>query len=188
VLAPLAAAALIAATSSAALVLWPAPKDPMALTRAAGLKPEVNEHLTFHVHSHLDIFIAGKRVRVPSGIGIDIADPAVKRFPMPDGSTAYGGIARCPRVCISPLHTHDDTGVLHTETSKPVPNRLGQFFTEWNVRLTRTCVATHCKSVAFYVNGHRFRGDPRTILLADLTEIAIVIGPPPKKIPSAFPR
>jgi hypothetical protein len=160
----------------------------MVLARAAGLVPEVNEHLTFHVHSHLDVFLSGKHVRVPAGVGIDIADPAVKRFPMPDGSTAYGGIVRCPRVCISPLHTHDDTGVLHTETTKPVPNRLGQFFTEWNVRLTRTCVAGYCKRVTFYVNGHRYRGDPRAILLADLTEIAIVIGVPPKKIPSAFPR
>ena len=160
----------------------------MALARAAGLVPEVNEHLTFHVHSHLDIFLSGKRVRVPAGIGINIADPAVKHAPMPDGSTAYGGIVRCKRVCISPLHTHDDTGVLHTETSKPVPNRLGQFFVEWNVHLTRTCVATYCKGVAFYVNGHPYRGDPRTILLADRTEIAIVIGHPPKTIPSAFPR
>jgi hypothetical protein len=183
----LAAAALVAASTSA-LVSWPAPKNPMALTRAAGLVPEVNEHLTYHVHSHLDIFVSGKHVRVPAGIGIDIADRAVKRFPMPDGSTAYGGIVRCPRVCISPLHTHDDTGVLHTETTKAVPNRLGEFFTEWNVRLTRTCVATYCKGVLFYVNGRRYRGDPRKILLADLTEIAVVIGPPPKKIPAAFPR
>jgi hypothetical protein len=183
----LAAAALVAA-STPALVPWPAPKNPMALARAAGLVPEVNEHLTFHVHSHLDVFLSGKHVRVPAGIGINIADPAVKSGPMPDGSTAYGGIVRCKRVCISPLHTHDDTGVLHTETSKPVPNRLGQFFVEWNVRLTRTCVATYCKGVSFYVNGHRYRGDPRTILLADRTEIAIVIGRPPKKIPSAFPR
>ena len=160
----------------------------MALARAAGLVPEVNEHLTYHVHSHLDVFLSGKRVRVPAGIGIEITDPGVKRFPMPDGTTAYGGIRRCKRVCISPLHTHDDTGVLHTETSKPVPNRLGQFFIEWNVPLTRTCVGTYCKNVAFYVNGHRYRGDPRTILLADLTEIAIVIGRPPKTIPSAFPR
>jgi hypothetical protein len=183
----LAAAALVAA-STPALVPWPAPKNPMALARAAGLVPEVNEHLTFHVHSHLDVFLSGKHVRVPAGIGINIADAAVKSGPMPDGSTAYGGIVRCKRVCISPLHTHDDTGVLHTETSKPVPNRLGQFFVEWNVRLTRTCVATYCKGVSFYVNGHRYSGDPRTILLADRTEIAIVIGRPPKKIPSAFPR
>jgi hypothetical protein len=187
VLRVLAAAALIAAPTSAA-VSWSAPKNPMALTRAAGLVPEVNEHLTYHVHSHLDVFVSGKHVRVPAGIGINITDPGVKSGPMPDGSTAYGGIVRCKRVCISPLHTHDDTGVLHTETTKPVPNRLGQFFTEWNVRLTRTCVAGYCKRVAFYVNGHRYRSDPRAILLADLTEIAIVIGAPPKKIPAAFPR
>ncbi len=183
----LAVAALVAAPTSA-FVPWPAPKNPMALARAAGLVPEVNEHLTFHVHSHLDVFLSGKRVRVPAGIGINIADPAVKSGQLPDGSTAYGGIVRCKRVCISPLHTHDDSGVLHTETSKPIPNRLGEFFIEWNVRLTRTCVATHCKDVAFYVNGHRYRGDPRTILLADRTEIAVVIGRPPKTIPSAFPR
>jgi hypothetical protein len=184
VLRVLAAAALVAAP----LVPWPAPQNPMALTRAAGLVPEVNEHLNFHVHSHLDVFLSGKHVRVPAGIGIDIKDPAVKHGPMPDGSTAYGGIVKCKHVCISPLHTHDDTGVLHTETTKPVPNRLGQFFTEWNVRLSRTCVGSYCKRVSFYVNGRRYRGDPRAILLADLTEIAIVIGSPPKTIPSAFPR
>ena len=76
----LAAAALLAAPTSAA-VSWPAPKNPMALARAAGLVPEVNEHLTYHVHSHLDVFVSGKRVRVPAGIGINIADPAVKSVP-----------------------------------------------------------------------------------------------------------
>jgi hypothetical protein len=187
VLRVLAAAALIAAPTSGA-VSWPAPNDPMTLARAAGLVPEVNEHLAYHVHSHLDVFVSGKRVRVPAGIGINITDPAVKSGQLPDGSTAYGGIVRCKRVCISPLHTHDDSGILHTETTKPVPNRLGEFFTEWNVRLTRSCVARYCKRVAFYVNGHRYRGDPRRNLLADLTEIAIVIGAPPKKIPFAFPR
>lgn len=35
--------------------------------------------------------------------------------------------------CISPLHTHDTTGSLHTESATAVPNRLGQFFTEWGV-------------------------------------------------------
>jgi hypothetical protein len=181
----LAAALLTAATGSA--VTWPAPQNPMALARAAGLVPEVNEHLTYHVHSHLDVFVGGKKVVVPAGIGIDISDPAVKRFPMPDGSTAYGGIVKCPRVCISPLHTHDNTGILHTETSKPTPNRLGEFFVEWHVRLTRTCVGSYCKRVQFYINGRRYSGDPRTILLANHTEIAVVIGSPPAKIPSKFP-
>jgi len=161
----------------------------MALTRKAGLVPEVNEHLEYHVHSHLDIFINGKKVRIPAGIGIDTKDPAVKSGPVPDGSTAYGGIVKCPSVCISPLHTHGDYGLLHTETTKPNPNTLGQFFVEWNVRLDTRCVGGYCKpdSIVVYVNGKAYTGDPRRILLADRTEIAIVIGTPPKKIPKDFP-
>lgn len=168
---------------------WPAPKDPMRRTRLAGLVPEVNEHLAYHVHSHLDIFLNGKRVTIPAGIGIDTHDMAVHQGRLPDGSIAYGGIVKCPKVCISPLHTHADLGVLHTETDKPVPNRLGQFFVEWGVRLDRGCVGGYCKpdSIRIYVNGKPYLGDPRQILLADRSEIAIVIGSLPRKIPSAFP-
>lgn len=170
-------------------VPWPAPNDPMRLTRLAGLAPEVNEHLAYHVHSHLDVFVNGVPVKIPAGIGIDTRDRAVHSSKIPDGSTAYGGIRRCPRVCISPLHTHADLGVLHTETDKPVPNRLGEFFVEWGVRLDRSCVGGYCRpdSIRVYVNGKRYLGDPRRILLADGSEIAIVIGSLPKKIPSAFP-
>ena len=162
----------------------------MARTRAAGLVPEVNEHLQYHVHSHLDIFVNGKAVTIPAGIGIDTKSKAVQHGPMPDGSTAYGGISKCPKVCISPLHTHADLGVLHTETSKPTPNRLGQFFVEWGVRLDKKCVGGYCKpaSIAFYINGKPYIGDPREILLANRTEIAIVIGTPPAKIPATFPK
>jgi hypothetical protein len=190
----LAAAALLAiapaSTPKSGAAPWPAPNDPMALTRKAGLVPEVNEHLAYHVHSHLDVFVNGKHITIPAGIGIDIHDPSVHSGQLPDGSIGYGGIVRCPRVCISPLHTHAHFGVLHTETDKPTPNRLGEFFVEWNVRLTRSCVGGYCKpdSIQFWVNGKRFLGDPRTILLADHTEIAIVIGTPPKKIPKVFPN
>jgi hypothetical protein len=168
---------------------WPAPSDPMNRTRMAGLTPELFEHLTFHVHSHLDIFVNGKPMKIPAGIGINIHDPGVKSGPAGDGSTAYGGIQRCKQPCISPLHTHADFGLLHTETATPSPNRLGQFFTEWGVRLDQKCVGGFCKpvSIAVYLNGHVYSGNPRDILLADKTEVAIVIGTPPRKIPSAFP-
>jgi hypothetical protein len=171
----------------AVLTPWPAPPNPMALAQKAGLVPEVNEHLDYHVHSHLDVFVNGKKVRVPAGIGIDIHGSDVHPFPMGDGSVAYGGITRCKRPCISPLHTHDDTGILHTETSTPTPNTLGQFFVEWGVRLGRTCVGGYCRRVRFWVNGKPYTKDPRSILLADRTEIAIVVGTPPRKIPSRFP-
>ena len=93
---------------------WPAPADPLRLTRAAGLAPERKETLTFHVHAHLDVYVNGKHVIVPAGIGINIKDPGVHSGPNPDGSTGYGGIRLCATPCISPLHTHDDSGILHT--------------------------------------------------------------------------
>ena len=170
------------------LAPWPAPASPLQLTRAAGLTPERKETLIHHVHSHLDIFINARAVRVPAGIGINVRDPGVHLFKAPDGTNAYGGIRLCRSVCISPLHTHDDTGIIHTESASSVPNRLGQFFTEWGVALTRTCVARYCHLTRphVYVDGKPFAvaNDPRGILLTDRKEIAIVIGRPPKKIPA----
>jgi hypothetical protein len=169
-----------------AKLLWQAPGDPLARTVKAGLHPERKEHLTYHVHAHLDLFVDGKPIEVPPGIGINIDDPDVRRFDEPDGSASYGGInPACRKACISPLHTHDASGVLHTESKTREPNTLGQFFTEWGVRLSTSCVGEYCapKQVAFYVNGRPFGGDPRAIKLSDREEIAIVIGTPPSKIP-----
>ena len=170
---------------------WNAPPNPMALTRKAGLTPETREFVFLHVHSHLDVFVKGRKIRVPAGIGIDTHAPAVKKFQAPDGTIGYGGISPpCAKACISPLHTHFDDGILHTEAKRDQFNKLGQFFTEWNVRLSRTCVGGFCKPanrIAVYVDGRRYTGDPRSIALEDKREIAIVIGRPPDHIPSAFP-
>jgi hypothetical protein len=166
---------------------WPAPSDPLGLTRKAGLEPETHEFFAFHVHAHLDVIVDRRPVEVPPGIGIDVDDPGVQNGRSPDGTPTYGGIEECEHPCISPLHTHDDTGILHTESAVSHPNRLGQFFTEWNVRLNGRCVGGYCKHVAVYVDGARYRSDPRAITLTDLKEIAIVVGMPPASIPSRFP-
>jgi hypothetical protein len=158
----------------------------MELTVAAGLVPETVEHLTYHVHAHLDVFVDGVPLVVPAGIGINIEDPGVTEFPGPGGSS-YGGIQGCGQPCISPLHTHDPNGIIHTESATPTPNRLGQFFVEWGVPLTATCIAEHCspdEEIAIYLNGDPYTGDPAAIDLTDQIEIAIVIGTPPASIPS----
>jgi hypothetical protein len=170
-------------------VVWPAPGDPMARARAAGLVPETAERLLYHVHSHLDVFVDGARVVVPAGLGIDITNPGVHQSTV-DGQTEYGGISvPCDQPCISPLHTHDVAGVIHTESPTRKNNTLGQLFIEWDVRLDTNCVATYCKpakAVAVYVNGSQFAGDPRTIPLSDRKEIAVVIGTPPASIPAEW--
>ena len=179
-----------APTPKTGAVPWRAPADALRRTRLAGLTPERHEFFQYHVHAHLDIVLNGRAVRVPSAIGINIHDPGVKSGQLPDGTMAYGSIDLCDQPCISPLHTHDDTGVLHTESKHNIPNRLGQFFTEWAVTLSKRCVGGYCApqaAIAFFVDGKPYHGDPRAIALTNLREIAIVIGTPPKQIPSRFP-
>jgi hypothetical protein len=78
-----------------------------------------------HIHQHLDVFDNGRRVTVPAGIGI--------------GDTF-----------ISPLHTHDTSGVMHVESPTIRPFTLAEFFGVWGVPLAHAKV---------YVDGKRF--DPR---------------------------
>jgi hypothetical protein len=171
---------------------WAAPENPMALTCKAGLVPENAEFLQYHVHAHLDVFVNGRPVIVPAGIGIDLDNSAVRADTSPNGVVIGAGLAQeCDEPCISPLHTHDLSGLLHTETKTPSPNQLGQFFTEWAVRLTSDCVGGYCKPavpIKIYVDGKVETSDPTQIELSNLREIAIVIGTPPATIPMEFPR
>jgi hypothetical protein len=112
----------------------------------------------------------------------------VKRFHVP-GGTGYGGIALCDKPCISPLHTHDLTGILHTEAAESETNSLGQFFIEWGVALDENCVGGYCEPeapISVFVDGERYEGDPADIALEDHREIAIVIGTSPSAIPSTY--
>ena len=150
------------------------------------MPPERKEFLIHHAHAHLDVFVDGKPIVVPAGIGINIDDPEVQRFEDPDGAVAYGGITRCRKPCISPLHTHDATGIIHTESKSPEPNTLGQFFTRVGSASRRVLPRGTLQSRA----GSRststaspIRQDPRAIELTDRKEIAIVIGTPPSQIP-----
>ena len=164
-------------------LIWPAPSDPLERTVAAGLEPAPQEFHVNHVHAHLDVFIDGKAIVVPAGIGINTEDPEVIYF---EDVGSYGGIDVCDQPCISPLHTHDASGIIHTESENPEPHTLGQFFTEWGVELSETCVGEHCAPtpIAVYIGGELYEGDPGAIELTDLKVIVIVVGTPPAVIPS----
>jgi len=167
---------------------WPAPPaDQVAkLAKSAGLALEVREQLAYHVHAHLDVFIDGEHRTVPAGLGIDIDNPGVRTLVV-GGSKTYGGIKECAEPCISPLHTHDVSGVLHTESATPDGNTLGQLFKEWDVRLDGTCAGEYCTDdtpIRVYVDGDEVQlARAADIPLSDHREIAVVIGDPPKRIP-----
>ena len=164
-------------------ILWPAPSDPLERTVAAGLQPAPQEYGFNHVHAHLDMFVDGQKIVVPAGIGINTKDPEVIYF---DDVGSYGGIKMCGQPCISPLHTHDASGILHTESRDAQPHTLGQFFTEWGVELSETCVGDKCAPtpIAVYIGGQPYQGDPRAIELTDQKVIVVVVGTPPAVIPS----
>jgi hypothetical protein len=167
---------------------WPAPPNPMELTREAGFEPQRREFLQFHLHAHLDVFVNGEPVLVPAGIGIAIDDPGVQRGEV-GGAPAYGSIRLCEEPCISPVHTHTISGVIHTESLLQRINRLGEFFVEWDVALDESCVGGYCEpeaTIQVFVDGLPYEGNPADIELTDLREIAIVIGTPPAEIPAAF--
>ena len=175
----------------AAQFFAPAPPagDVLSLVRSAGLEAETAESLQHHVHAHLDIYVNRVHMLVPAGIGIVISDPRVHHSRVA-GADQYGGISTpCSDPCISPLHTHDVSGTLHTESSSAEDNTLGQFFKEWHVTLDDHCVGHDCAPdtpIMIYVNGKPVPlARAGSIDLGDQTEIAIVIGKAPANIPSS---
>jgi hypothetical protein len=67
----------------------------------------------YHVHAELKVYINGKQTTVPANLGID-----------PQGRF------------ISPIHTHDTSGVVHMESTKYYPFTLGEFINIWGVKFT----------------------------------------------------
>ena len=129
-----------------------------ARLNAISLPALYEEGDALHIHQHLDILINGKPVTVPSGIGIN----PIARF-------------------ISPLHTHDVSGVMHVESDVKRDFTLGQFFDVWGVRFSKSCIGAYCAKGAdrlrVFVNGKPVSDDPRNLVLREHQEIAVVYGP-----------
>ncbi|MHB0865942.1 MAG: hypothetical protein ACYC1Y_03530 [Minisyncoccota bacterium] len=150
---------------------WPPEISQLRLRLAAiGLPALGSEGSALHIHQHLDIFINGTPVPVPAEIGVNNAE----RF-------------------ISPIHTHDTSGVIHVESNTIRDFTLGQFFDIWGVRLTKDSLGGYLTSatstLTVYVNGSLVPGDPRSLVLASHQEIVVVYGAEkdmPKNIPSSY--
>jgi hypothetical protein len=151
---------------------WAIPSNAAPYIAAAGLQALGQEQTNFHYHAHLEVFVNGTRVTVPQYVGFEIAN-----------GNAIG---------LSSLHTHDTSGIIHIESSTNVPFILGQFFTQWGVRLGRGelggWVDGGGKSLRTYVGGHLFNGDPSTIVLRRHEEIVLWYGPRSQtpSVPSSY--
>jgi hypothetical protein len=127
-----------------------------------GLKALTAEGTVIHIHQHLDVYVDGKHVTVPAGIGIQPSD------------------------YLTTLHTHDSAGIIHLESPTAENYSLGQFFGVWGVKLTSQCVGGACGGVKLYVNGKLHKGDPAKLVLKAHQELVLVVGKGPKKIPKSY--
>ena len=152
---------------------WPANNRALLHARldAIGLPALRAEGQRLHIHQHLDIVVRGRPYRIPAGIGIDHH----ARF-------------------ISPLHTHDFSGIMHVESPTVRRFTLGQWFDVWGLRFSSNSLggyrADGKERVWVFVNGKRWLGNPRQITLREHQEIVVAFGTLasiPKPVPSSFP-
>jgi hypothetical protein len=143
------------------------------------------ERAAFHVHTHLAIFINGDQKLIPYGVGIV---PPFQLQPIPAGQPAAGSPFVGGGSKFYWLHTHDETGVIHIESSKQETFTLGQFFDEWGQQLGPNQVGSNTGTVTAYVNGKMFAGNPRSIPLDAHNVIQLDLGKNIAPQPFTFPE
>jgi hypothetical protein len=150
---------------------WPNNTNDLPGRLAALDLPELSDVAgALHHHIELYIYVNGQPVTVPANIGLSTQ-------------------------AASPLHTHDDTGLVHVESADPnFAPVLGQFMDVWGVYFTNSCLGDQCnqgdQQLRVYENGQLYTGDPTLMPLQDLTAVVITFGTEaqlPKNMPSSFP-
>jgi hypothetical protein len=121
---------------------------------ADGITCDADEGSVLHIHTHLDVFVQGQRRLVPPDIGIVAG------------------------TCLSWLHTHDDTGVIHIESPVQRTFTLGDFFDIWGQPLSPTAVGPAQGDVRVLVNGAAWSGDPGAVTLDAHGQIQLDVGTP----------
>jgi len=142
---------------------WPAEANNLrARLRVLGLSDHAGTRI--HTHQHLDVFVNGSHVAVPARIGINLAERVV-----------------------SPIHTHDASGLVHVESPTFRSFSLAEFFGVWGVRLTKMCLGGACGpgQLHVFVNGRRVE-DPNLALLGRHAEIVVAFGSPPAPLPASY--
>ncbi len=123
------------------------------------------EYNTLHIHAHLTLFVNGVMIAIPRFVG-------GVQFPKNQGGCLYW------------LHTHWSDGIIHIESPDITAPQtggaytLGMLFDIWGEPLDATHVAKFKGTLAAFVNGAPWIGDPRSIPLAAHQQITLEVGTP----------
>ncbi len=126
------------------------------------------EQLAYHTHAHLQVFVDGQPRSLPGAIGM--LGPVAQQTP-------YGPFYAATQ-CYYWLHTHASDGVIHIESPTQRIYTLGQFFDEWGQPLSAVQVAGAKGPVSAFLDGRRWRGSPRALLLEPHAVIQLDVGSP----------
>jgi hypothetical protein len=140
----------------------------VALSGAVGLAillpPSSTLNTSLHQHPNLQVFVAGEAQLIPGDIGIAAANWVDHSL---DAYAEMGGM--------SPLHTHDSSGVIHVELSRWHPCTLGDLFAVWGQPFDGGHLLDQTGSVSMTVGGKasvEFRG----LILQDGQQIVLRVG------------
>ena len=86
--------------------------------------PKIISNQPMHIHPHLDITYKDQPVEVPANVGIDPSMYATHKWDKYIGDMGA-----------APIHTHDNTGKLHVESSVTAKWTLGNFLDIWGLNL-----------------------------------------------------
>jgi hypothetical protein len=123
---------------------------------------------TYHVHSHLAVFVDGVQTAVPANVGIH---------------------SQQPQRCFYTIHTHDKSGRIHIESGAPGTFTLGQMFAIWGQPLEADNFAGITgKPIVVYSTDQsvvtRVTTDWKAIELTSPKLLTIQIGTPITEIPN----
>lgn len=147
-----AAVVLLTGCAQQSAPVWPRPTALAARAEGAGLHDVWGQRLAEHVHTHVTITDGDEPVVIPADVGHSDREHFAAE-----------------------IHTHDTSGIVHVESPVRQDFTLGQFFDEWDVPLSAWGVGGLHGELTVWVDGRRYLGNPRSIVLEDLGEVDLVV-------------
>lgn len=132
------------------------------------------EQLEYHHHAHLMMFVNGKPMHLPIGVGF--VPPASVEGTQGKPTTLFAVAAGTN--CLYWLHVHAQDGIIHIESPTPKEYQLGQFFAIWHQQLSATQLGPFTGTVTATVNGQTWTSDPSQIPLGEHTQVVLNLGGP----------
>lgn len=124
-----------------------------------GIPCETQEYSTFHTHAHIDIFVNGQRIGVPSQIGIQ-------------------------NTCLYWVHTHTPDGKIHIETPKDTVFTVGQFVDIW--RAADKALPLPSTEPIIFINGNLVTTKLNNTAMNAHDEIVLAYGEVPQNMPTFY--